>query len=58
MSDQLRPGNEAASPSLLQRVDELCDRFEAAWKAGQRPRIEDYLGAATEPERSLLLRTT
>ena len=25
------------------RVDAACDRFEAAWRAGQRPRIEDYL---------------
>src|SRR5262249_16910234 len=24
-------------------VGELCQRFAAAWEAGQRPRIEDYL---------------
>jgi hypothetical protein len=39
----------------VQRVDEVCDRFEDAWKAGQRPRIEDYLGTTPEPERSKLL---
>jgi serine/threonine-protein kinase len=42
------------------RVDQICDRFEAAWKAaaatGQRPRIEDYLGDTPESERALLLR--
>jgi serine/threonine protein kinase/WD40 repeat protein/tetratricopeptide (TPR) repeat protein len=55
MSDQPPPGGEALSTSLLQRVDESCDRFEEAWKTGQRPRIEDYLEAVPEPERSKLL---
>jgi WD40 repeat protein/predicted Ser/Thr protein kinase len=30
-------------------VDEACDRFEAAWKAGRRPAIEDFLGDVTDP---------
>jgi serine/threonine protein kinase/formylglycine-generating enzyme required for sulfatase activity len=33
----------------------MCDRFEAAWKAGERPHIEDYLAAVPEPERVALL---
>jgi serine/threonine protein kinase/Flp pilus assembly protein TadD len=37
-------------------VDEWCRRFEAAWTAGQRPRIEDFLGNLREPGRSALLR--
>jgi serine/threonine protein kinase/O-acetyl-ADP-ribose deacetylase (regulator of RNase III) len=37
-------------------VDKVCDRFEAAWLAGQRPRIEDYLDTVSGPERSALLR--
>jgi tetratricopeptide (TPR) repeat protein len=41
---------------MLVRVDEVCDRFEAAWKEGGRPRIEDYLGAAGGAERIALLR--
>jgi tRNA A-37 threonylcarbamoyl transferase component Bud32/sugar lactone lactonase YvrE len=44
------------SPSEAARVDEICDRFEAAWKAGGRPRIEDFSSARAEPERSNLLR--
>jgi serine/threonine-protein kinase len=44
------------SPSQAARVDAVCDRFEAAWQAGQRPRVEDYLGDAPEPERSALAR--
>jgi serine/threonine protein kinase len=42
--------------SRAERVDEACDRFEGAWRAGQRPRIEEYLAAAPEPERPELLR--
>jgi len=29
--------------SLSRQVDEICGRFEAAWKSGSVPRIEDYL---------------
>jgi serine/threonine-protein kinase len=38
------------------RTDQECDRFESAWKAGQRPCIEDCLAAVPEPERLALLR--
>ena len=38
------------------RVDEACDRFEAELKAGRRPAVEDYVGAAAEAERPALLR--
>jgi WD40 repeat protein/predicted Ser/Thr protein kinase len=37
-------------------VDEACDRFEAAWRAGDRPRIEDFLGDTTDSVRPVLLR--
>jgi predicted ATPase len=30
----------------------LCDRFEAAWKAGGRPRLEDYLAGTPDGERA------
>jgi eukaryotic-like serine/threonine-protein kinase len=43
-------------PPLADRVDEACDRFEAAWLSGKRPRIEDYLPAAPEPDRESYLR--
>jgi O-acetyl-ADP-ribose deacetylase (regulator of RNase III)/predicted Ser/Thr protein kinase len=52
-----QPSSTASSPlSLEKRVDEASDRFEAAWRAGRGPRIEDYLAAAPEPERPDLLR--
>jgi hypothetical protein len=45
------------SPSLSapEYVDSVCDRFEAAWRAGRRPRIEDYLAEAPGPARGMLL---
>ncbi|HEX8199386.1 MAG TPA: serine/threonine-protein kinase [Isosphaeraceae bacterium] len=43
-------------PSRVLRVDRACDRFEAEWRAGQRPHLESYLDAAPEPERPALLR--
>src|SRR5262249_39894728 len=47
--------SESLPLSLQQRVDKACDRFEDAWRTGPRPRIEDYLADASEPERSNLL---
>ncbi len=44
------------SPSLGGRVEAMCDRFEAAWKAGRRPAIEDYLGAVSESGQTALFR--
>jgi serine/threonine protein kinase len=37
-------------------MDEVCDRFEAARRAGQEPRIEDFLALAPESDRRELLR--
>jgi WD40 repeat protein/tRNA A-37 threonylcarbamoyl transferase component Bud32 len=37
-------------------VDEACDRFEAAWRAGDRPRIEEFLADPTDPDDPMLLR--
>jgi len=42
-------------PTVVERIDEVCDRFEAAWKAGQQPRVEDYLDAEAGPAREALL---
>ena len=56
MSDQPRPGSEALSPSRVYRIEGICDRFEDAWQAGQRPQIENYLGEVPERERPGLWR--
>ncbi len=42
--------------SPAQRIDAACDRFEAAWRAGLGPRIEDDLARADESDRPALLR--
>src|SRR5207302_3415578 len=54
---------EIGMPSTLlpaRHVDQICDGFEAAWKAsgraGARPRIEDYVAAVAEPEQAALCR--
>jgi serine/threonine-protein kinase len=56
MSAWLAAGDDSLSASALERVDRLCDALDAAWRAGQRPRIEDYLGDASGGERDALLR--
>jgi eukaryotic-like serine/threonine-protein kinase len=44
-------------PTRIERqMDEVCDRFETAWREGDRPLIEDFLGATTGLERPALLR--
>ena len=30
----------------LRQIDSACDRFEAEWLAGHRPRVEDFLSHA------------
>jgi hypothetical protein len=41
---------------VLECIDRICDRFEEAWKQGQRPRLEDYLGEVADEHRPSLLR--
>ena len=38
------------------RIDGVCLEFEAAWKSGQRPQIEQYLSAIPAEERTGLFR--
>src|SRR5439155_25535180 len=40
---------------LARQVEATYQRFESAWRAGQRPRIEDHLGSLPEPARAVLL---
>src|SRR5215470_17105702 len=60
MTEEAGASKDDSRLSLLIRLDEVCDQFEAAWKAaestGQRPRLEDYLGDVPEPERAAVLR--
>jgi serine/threonine protein kinase/formylglycine-generating enzyme required for sulfatase activity len=56
MSSPSSPLPESWPPSLALRVNQVCLRFEAAWKAGQQPRIEEYLEETPESDRVVLLR--
>ncbi|MDY0171157.1 MAG: hypothetical protein RBS80_31750, partial [Thermoguttaceae bacterium] len=43
------PNLNAGPPSgtLAKHVEQLAERFDAAWQAGRRPRIEEFLGDET-----------
>jgi serine/threonine protein kinase/WD40 repeat protein len=55
MTPKTQAGQSALPFVALQRIDDLCSRFEDAWKAGQRPVVEEYLAEATGKERPELL---
>lgn len=52
-------GKDTASASLVMRIEEVCDRFETAWKAAKSasegPRLEEHLGKLPEPEQPPVL---
>src|SRR5713226_844664 len=50
------PTSNPAPLALGLQIDQVCDRFEVAWKAGQQPRIEDYLNDRPQAEQAALLR--
>jgi WD40 repeat protein/predicted Ser/Thr protein kinase len=53
MKDVPPLGTDVSPAQLARRIDRLCDRFEAAWKKGRRPRLERYLAyvpAEAQPE--------
>ena len=56
MSEPSAPDDAGLPLPQMRHVDQICDRFEAALKAGQQPQIEKFLREATEPGRSILLR--
>jgi serine/threonine protein kinase len=52
----VQPSSADVPVSEMLRIEEACNRFEAAWQAGERPRVEDYLGGTTGPHQAALLR--
>ena len=38
------------SQDAFEKIDAICDDFEAAWKAGEHPKIDDYLARGPERE--------
>lgn len=43
MKDPAPPDHRELPLDLLDQLDRICDRFEAAWESGARPQIEDFL---------------
>jgi serine/threonine protein kinase len=55
-------GNDTGSallPPLPRHLDQVCDRFETAWKqvlaGGPRPRLQDFLAGSSAPQQQILL---
>jgi len=56
MSDQAWRLSQSLPPDQGPHVDQVCHAFEAAWKASQRPAIEQYLPDMPLSARAVLLR--
>src|SRR3954468_14754988 len=52
----ISPGEQPGLSAPPADVDAICDVFEAAWYAGQEPRIEDFLPRVDLPQQDVLLR--
>ena len=49
-------GDGGATVAEFERIIEVCDRFEAQWRSGQRPRIEEFIAPNPSISRPALLR--
>ena len=54
MNNPLHAG-ESAELYAHQQIDRCCDDFESQWRAGKRPRIDDFLPGAEPGWRHALL---
>jgi serine/threonine protein kinase len=55
MTDMPHPEHRLPA-GLALRLEEICASFEAAWQAGGRPRVEEFIGPASGPEYPTLVR--
>jgi tetratricopeptide (TPR) repeat protein/tRNA A-37 threonylcarbamoyl transferase component Bud32 len=53
--ENARTDHDSLSATQIEALDRVCDEFEAALRAGNRPKIEDHLANADESVRSALL---
>lgn len=56
MIEPASPEFNPTSPSKVGRLERACDRFEEAWKAGQRPTITNFLTDQDGREQPFMLR--
>src|SRR5271165_7474016 len=52
MSVRLSHNLDGLNIDLARRIDEVCRRFEADWREGRRPRLDDYLGEVPDEGRA------
>jgi serine/threonine protein kinase/formylglycine-generating enzyme required for sulfatase activity len=55
MNPAPRSESAALPLPLARQVEATYQRFESAWRAGERPLLEDHLGSLPEPARAVLL---
>ena len=55
MSQHIDP-TESLPAGVAGRINPVCDRFEAAWQTGGRPRLEEFLPQAKTADQPWLLR--
>ena len=51
MQDHCSDSRPRLSHSAERKIDEACDRFEAAWQTEQRPQLESHVAEFEGPER-------
>ncbi len=56
MIDESTIGPTGLPFDVVERIDLVCDRFERAWRHGERPRAEDFLAGFVGTHRLALLR--
>src|SRR5271165_2565473 len=54
VNDQPGSGMDRLDIDLARRLDAICRRFEAHWRAGRKPAIGDYQDDVPEEARSIL----
>jgi hypothetical protein len=55
VSDPSFAGLDSLPPERARQLETACDSFEAAWRDGGRPRLDDFLAAADDALRPILL---
>jgi serine/threonine protein kinase len=56
MSRSIAPDDRALELVELEHIVAACDRYEAAWRGGQRPHFEQFVNAGAEQHRARLFR--
>src|SRR6266481_3990749 len=55
MSTEMDSTPDLLTPTRAGHIDVACDRFEVQWRAGRRPRIQDFLNEPQAAEAGPIL---